>query len=335
MSVTILSPSCSRSSATTVWWSNPVAALPDRRAGQVALDQGGTIHTLGGPPNCGEFSGVNATTMICASPVRYTWVEGDFIGRTSGDSPVIHPLLYRGPETTVVDVTTSASYYGVRAFHADYTTVAAVTSVNTAGAGLAFVEPWNKGYNTIHNVAVSHVSGDSAILVGDRFTTLGQLAADGASASCISVGDYNGESSRLKFTGNVLVGTGNPVCSMTSKGVDPGLSTTNGCSSQGLSDAGWRLGSSLKASFVGGLTATDPANASNTNGAENYPAITDWWSFGNRFRMWGADGDAATRCSTTCRIYDWSLRAAVHHSRRAHAERALRRRGRLPGAPRG
>jgi hypothetical protein len=67
-------------------------------------------------------------------------------------------------------------------------------------------------------------------------------------------------------------------------------------------------GIDLATAFFAAVTATDSANASNSNGAASQSSITDWFHFDDPSRAWGEDGawpGAHGMCTTNCRIWDW------------------------------
>lgn len=179
-----------------------------------------------------------------------------------------------------------------------------VTAANNASYGAYLI---GSSYNTLTNINAVNNSSGIFFINSDNNTVANAAAAH----------NFNGvrldTCSNSKFTGLLKVGNWGADCNV-SGGAMPGL-ITSACTNTNASDAVLTTGITMASSFVSKVTATDLTNESNASGAKVFGNITDWISFANPYRGWGADGIAfpdasnAGQCSSgmTCRIWDWSL----------------------------
>lgn len=114
------------------------------------------------------------------------------------------------------------------------------------------------------------------------------------------------------FSGRLLVGNnGVADCDVTGAGATPGI--TAACGPQGSSTHTLTTGVDLSSSFVGRVTADDTVNSGDASGSSALGSVVDWASFEHRLRGWSEDASGPMdpvlrgRCTTTCRIWDWSL----------------------------
>ncbi len=120
------------------------------------------------------------------------------------------------------------------------------------------------------------------------------------------------------FGGKLKFGNNGTDCSITSSGVNPGLSVGTYCQNQGSSDANISFSHSLLNHFVGSVSS----DSVNYHGGSSTAAasVLDWLNFENKNRSWVTDDSSFDLSSSmknsclstgTCMVFDWSLQSGA------------------------
>jgi hypothetical protein len=247
-----------------------------------------------------------------------------------------HALLSQGGEIFIAD-SSRISGWNVTAFAVgagltlQSTHHSAMSSVMAAN-GYDGVSLLHASDNTLWRVAAAGNTLNGIIASGDaqgptERNQFADIAAPGNSVAGITFDHV----SNNRVSGQLVVGA-TRTCSVLG-GNSPGLIDST-CTDSGAdgsytytgqaSDAVLRTGRSVLGTFVGGVVADDPENASDYLGKALYSNISDWTHFSSPYRGWGRDGDllangTAGSCTDgeICRIWDWSLHSSDTVLRRA------------------
>jgi hypothetical protein len=188
---------------------------------------------------------------------------------------------------------------GVFLWWTQSTLLSGITSVNNAANGVS-----SQSDNvTLQSSAVARNGVQGISLSGSSYNAIDTAAvSNGSVGVSLSASAY--------FGGVLKVGGNLDDCWVSGP---TGLRTD--CTNDGTSDATLSTGVNVNTSFTGRVTADDPINSSDTNGAASFSAISDWIHFANPFRAWSADGTTfpdpgGCVSGVNCRIWDWSLASA-------------------------
>jgi hypothetical protein len=197
--------------------------------------------------------------------------------------------------TVMIDFTSSNNF------------IHSMTASNAAGAGVAL-------NNTSNNSTVNTLVVNSN-QQGIRFTSATNLTfINTISAHNVSVPLFQSVANATNCRFNGILKALVNACSIF--GGTPGFNNTCAKVAPSEISPATDTSSNLISSFVGKVTTDDSKNTQDTNGLSSGSShINDPLQFENRFRSWGNDGgvfpintNRGCCISTTCRIWDWSLR---------------------------
>jgi parallel beta-helix repeat protein len=238
----------------------------------------------------------------------------------NGDSGIV---LSSASNSSISSVTApNNGFYGIYLYNASNNVFSSITAPNSGVYGIYLS-------NASNNV-LSSVTAPNSGLYGIYLSNASNNNFSSVTASNNDYGIYLSNASNNTFTGIFQVGN-NTIDCYVNLGTNPGLDDDSEpsdvetdtvhdgvCIQQGASDFGTAETTvDLANSFVGKVTIDDTTNASDTDGAADYPADPasfDWVSFDNPFRGWGKDVSAFPHLDqrgqwTTGagRIWDWSV----------------------------
>jgi len=199
-----------------------------------------------------------------------------------------------------------------------------ITANNNANASGLYSQNVTDG--TFNNLVFANNTGGGLSFDGGTTTaiTASQIVATnnsgpGITSNAASTGFYGVMMGGNNTGGDCATWAGGTTGIINSTCTNTGADGSNTYTGQ-ASTAVFRANRTLASSFVGKVTTTDTANASNTNGTASWPTnyfTFDWLNFSNIFRGWGIDGSTFPNAnnqgewilSGTGRIWDWSLKA--------------------------
>jgi len=265
----------------------------------------------------GFFRDTRYSNATIASQRSYDLVAGSDANLLSGthSSNDETAMTFNGTNNVLLNTTTfnsnSFTTFGATGANNAFVNYT-LANTNSGGSGGVRFNFAGAAYNTFLNLNVANTPSPAVhFFSGSNYAQVINLAGAVNSATILNASAsayaYLGGTVSFGNGGALACGGGCAQC---------GFTVT--CTPQDSSDF-TIVNSTLSpaSSFMGKVITDDTANSSDNNGFANYNLSLDWLNFSHRLRGYGIDQanpfpDVAHqgRCTTLCRIWDWTLRTS-------------------------